>query len=308
MNKNIIICGSAERVYAATLACLLVDFPLTINLLADDGLSVDQLQELVNAADLQNHIVVQEVNTAAFKTADLLLITDLQTISSEISASDYATAILPDFRKLIASAMANGFAGKICLLQKYDELFTYFAWRFSGLPQSDIVGFGTFPATLLLERLLQKQLRVGRHDVRAYVVGTTQQPIVAWSRAYIGVAPVLTLVANETTDFDADKMMQLEQRVQKESSVEQFALQAICLQTVLQALLFEAGLLSTFTTLHPYHDDQFVAYSAPVYLSGSGTRQVTELSLTKEEQAELAATLAVTRDVLTQIEQGGLGV
>lgn len=308
MKKNIVICGNADRVYAVTLACLLVDFPLTINLLSDDGLSSERLQELVNAADLQNNIDVQLATPAIFKTADLLLITDLQAVPADISALDYATAILPEFRKLIASAMANGFTGKICLLQKYDELFTYFAWRFSGLPQSDIVGFGTFPATLLLERLLQKQLRVGRHDVRAYVVGTAQQPIVVWSRAYVGVAPVLTLVASETTDFDADKMMQLEQRVQQESGVEQFALQAICLQTVLRALLFEAGLLSTFTTLHPYTDDQLVAYSAPIYLSGSGTRQVTELSLTKEEQAELAASLAVTRDMITQIEQGGLGV
>ncbi|MFD1319377.1 Rossmann-fold NAD(P)-binding domain-containing protein [Loigolactobacillus zhaoyuanensis] len=306
--KNIVICGSAERVYAATLACLLADFPMTINLLVDDELNDGRFQELVNAADLQANITVQSATEAVFKTADLLLITDLQTVSAQISALDYATAILPAFRKLIASAMANGFAGKICLLQKYDELFTYFAWRFSGLPQNDIVGFGTFPATLLLQRLLQKQLRVGQQDIRAYVVGTQQQPIIAWSRAYVGVTPVLTLVANDTTDFDADKMMQLEQRVQKESGVEQFALQAICLKPVLQALLFEAGLLSTFTTLHDYSNDQLVAYSAPIYLSGSGVRQITELSLTKEEQAELAAALAVTRDLITQIEQGGLGV
>ncbi|MFD0897951.1 Rossmann-fold NAD(P)-binding domain-containing protein [Loigolactobacillus binensis] len=308
MKKNIIICGSEQRVYAATLACLLVDLPLNIHLLVNDELNAGRLQELVNAADLQHNITVQQATTAIFKKADLLLITDLKSLPAAVSALDYATAVLPDFRKLIANAMANGFTGKICLLQKYDELFTYFAWRFSGLPQSDVVGFGTFPASLLLERLLQKQLRVGQHDVRAYVVGTQHQPIIAWSRTYVGAAPVLTLVANDTTDFDADKMMTLEARVQQESGVEQFALQAICLQTVLQALLFEAGLLSTFTTLHSYADEQLVAYSAPIYLSGSGTRQVTELSLTKEEQAQLAANIAVSRDLITQIEQGGIGV
>lgn len=304
MKKNVMICGSAECVYAAALACLLTDFQLTISLYCTDKLSPARFQELTSAADLQANVAVKQAEAADFKAADLLLITDLKAFSDDKKITPDLQANLALFQRLIATAMGNGFAGKICSLQKYDALFVYFAWRFSGLPQNDILGFGTFPVTLLLERLLQKQLHVGKHDVRAYVIGTQNQPTIAWSRAYVGVAPILKLMASAETAFDADAMTQLEKRVQTESQVTQFALQAVCLQTVLRALLFTGGLLAPFTTLHAEKADQVLAYSMPVYLDNTGVRQVAPLVLSKEEQSALETIITATRELITKIEQG----
>lgn len=306
MKKDVIICGSAECVYAAALACLLTNFQLSISLYCTDELAAGRFQELASAADLQANVSMKRAEAADFKAADLLLITDLKAFSSDTKVESDIQANLTLFQHLIATAMGNGFAGKICSLQKYDALFVYFAWRFSGLPQNDILGFGTFPLTLLLERLLQKQLHVGAHDVRAYVIGTQNRPTIAWSRAYVGVAPILKLMASEEIAFDADKMTQLEKRVQTESQVTQFALQAVCLQTVLRALLFSGGLLAPFTALHTKEANQTLAYSMPVYLDHTGVRQVAPLVLSKTEQSEIEEIITATRGAIAKIEQGDL--
>lgn len=64
----------------------------------------------------------------------------------------------------------------------HDELFTYFAQRFSGLNKRQVVGLGTFGATWQFEQFLAERLAVPAAQVTAYVVGTSQTPVLVWSQ------------------------------------------------------------------------------------------------------------------------------
>ncbi|PIO83647.1 lactate dehydrogenase [Loigolactobacillus backii] len=307
MKKRIVVCGGMNSVYETVFSCLLANFPIEIALIKDDLFDQATFDQLASAADLQTHVDLISGDASLLKTADLLILTDIMPQQEKQSKADYVAAALPHFRALIGTAMSQGFAGKLCLLQTYDDIFTYLAWKFSGLPKANIFGLGTFTDTLILERLLQKRLRVGRHDVRDYVVGNSDHKIIAWSRAYLGASPLLSLVASDTTDFDADQMQQLEQQLTLIANSKQMATRTLSLQLIIRALFFEDGLISTFTALHHFDDKQQVAYSTPIYLSDAGVRMLTSVSLAEDEASELTAVKQATRDFLTKIETGQIG-
>lgn len=89
------------------------------------------------------HNTFVKVTPKVLKAADVLILTDTGTPADEGFVATNITAI----RKVLNSAMAAGFKGRIIVAMTHDELFTYFAQRFSGLNKRQVVGLGTFGAT-----------------------------------------------------------------------------------------------------------------------------------------------------------------
>ncbi|KIW82722.1 L-lactate dehydrogenase [Fonsecaea pedrosoi CBS 271.37] len=79
----------------------------------------------------------------------------------------------------------------ILLVANPVDILTYFCQKFSGLPQGQIIGSGTFLDTARLRGILAAKLGVDAGSVDAYVLGEHgESQMVAWSCVTIGAVPL----------------------------------------------------------------------------------------------------------------------
>lgn len=305
MKKKVVIYGDSTQVQLVATTLINADLELDIHFIEDHYFNEANFKQLMALSVLAPNITLTRSPMAYFKEADLLLLVDLVPATSDTLMKEFVTANLPEFREIISHAMSQGFAGQICSLQTYDEVWTYLAWKFSGLPQQQIFGLGTFTATLVLQRLLQAKFHVGDHDVRTYVLGTFAQPAIIWSRTMIGGFPLLRLIADAHNDLDATLLTELTQRLQALLAQDARTLAVSSLPKLLQGLTHEIGFISALTVLTEANDQQ-LSYSLPVYLNQTGTREFMTASLTEAEQEAVTTSYQPGRALLTQIETGKL--
>lgn len=205
------------------------------------------------------HNTFVKVTPKVLKAADVLILTDTGTPADEGFVATNITAI----RKVLNSAMAAGFKGRIIVAMTHDELFTYFAQRFSGLNKRQVVGLGTFGATWQFEQFLAERLAVPAAQVTAYVVGTSQTPVLVWSRAYVGATPVLRLLDDQTIFSEAVKA------VQTFLASTLTVMLGKLVEPILAAFAGD-GVIGTFTHLRDADDGTGQISSSPVLLDERG--------------------------------------
>ncbi len=70
------------------------------------------------------------------------------------------------------------------------DVMSYYAWKWSGLPQERVVGSGTLLDMARLQTLLAQKLGVAPHSIHAPVLGEHgEQAVPLWSRVTVGGAP-----------------------------------------------------------------------------------------------------------------------
>lgn len=234
-----------------------------------------------------------KVTPKVLKAADILILTD----TGSPDADDFIETNIAAIRKVLNSAMAAGFTGRIIVAMTRDELFTYFAQRFSGVNKSQVVGLGTFGATWRFEQFLAARLAVPAKHVTAYVVGTRQAPVLIWSRAYVGATPVLRLLNDQTIFTDGLDAVR---------SFLRSPLTVLLGRLVIPIIAAYSGdsLIGTLTHLMDVEDDTGQVYSSPVLLNDSGVVTLATVAGSDDEEAALSQTKQTVQDEIKAIEQG----
>ncbi|ARY91408.1 MULTISPECIES: lactate dehydrogenase [Lacticaseibacillus] len=240
------------------------------------------------------HNTFIKVTPKVLKTADVLILTDTETPDDE----NFVATNIASIRKVLNSAMAAGFTGRVVVAMTHDERFTYFAQRFSGLNKRQVVGLGTFGATWRFEQFLADRLAVPATQVTAYVVGTSQSPVLIWSRAYVGATPILRLLNDDQAVF-----------TEAASAVHAFLASAL---TVLVGRLVEpilaafAGekLIGTFAHLRDSDDETGQVDSSPILLDERGVVTLATVAGSDDEEAALSTAIQAVQAEIEAIEQG----
>ena len=239
------------------------------------------------------HNTFVKVTPKVLKAADVLILTDTGTPADEGFVATNITAI----RKVLNSAMAAGFKGRIIVAMTHDELFTYFAQRFSGLNKRQVVGLGTFGATWQFEQFLAERLAVPAAQVTAYVVGTSQTPVLVWSRAYVGATPVLRLLDDQTIFSEAVKA------VQTFLASTLTVMLGKLVEPILAAFAGD-GVIGTFTHLRDADDGTGQISSSPVLLDERGVVTLAMVAGSDDEEAALSQAIQAAQTQIEAIEQG----
>ncbi|RXS54392.1 lactate dehydrogenase [Lacticaseibacillus rhamnosus] len=239
------------------------------------------------------HNTFVKVTPKVLKAADVLILTDTGTPADEGFVTTNITAI----RKVLNSATAAGFKGRIIVAMTHDELFTYFAQRFSGLNKRQVVGLGTFGATWQFEQFLAERLAVPAAQVTAYVVGTSQTPVLVWSRAYVGATPVLRLLDDQTIFSEAVKA------VQTFLASTLTVMLGKLVEPILAAFAGD-GVIGTFTHLRDADDGTGQISSSPVLLDERGVVTLAMVAGSDDEEAALSQAIQAAQTQIEAIEQG----
>lgn len=294
MKPTLIVQGNFDQASRFIRQLLIADLPLECVVMPNVMDDTPRYQALVVASALCPQLTLRVGTATDYGQADWLVVLD--------RASDETAPALEvaELRVFMNRIVENGFKGQLVFCGAHDELLTYFAWKFSGLKPSQIWGLGTYPLTRLLTYRLAERLGVGVASIQAAVVGTAANPIVAWSRTYVGPAPILMYLANEDAKFSADDLGKMGSWLQREASEDQRMLRSMALIRLLRAALTQQPLIASVTNVHA--EAPIYAAATPVLVSASGVKHLTNLVLSEDEQQEYAAQIAALRQNIDEIE------
>ncbi|MCH5465419.1 lactate dehydrogenase [Levilactobacillus tujiorum] len=294
MRPTLLIQGNFEQASRLLHQLLITDLPLDCVVMPNTMDDAPRYQPLVVASALCPRLTIRVGTATDYGKATWLVVLDRHVADTPI------TTMVAELRLLVKRIVENGFNGQLIFAGEQDELLTYFAWKFSGLSASQIWGLGTYPLTRLLTYRLAERLGVGATMIQATVVGSASAPIVAWSRTYIGPAPLLMYLANADADFDADDLGKMGTWLQREATEQQATLRYLAIIRLIQATLSQQPLIAPVTNIH--EDTPAFAAASPVLVGEKGIQHLTNLVLSDEEQQAYAEQIAAIRTQLTTIE------
>ncbi|WP_125579714.1 Rossmann-fold NAD(P)-binding domain-containing protein [Levilactobacillus cerevisiae] len=280
MKPTLIIQGNFDQASQLIRQLLVADLPLECVVMSNVTDDAPRYQALMVASALAPQMTLRVGTAVDYGKADWLIVLD------RAAQETTPAAEVAELRLFMNRIVENGFKGQLVFCGDHDELLTYFAWKFSGLNRSQIWGLGTFPLARLLTFRLAERLGVGVTAVQAAVVGTAAKPIVAWSRTYVGPAPILMYLANEDAKFNAEDLGKMASWLEREAGEDQQMLRSMALIRLLEADLTNQPLIASVTNIH----DEEPAYAAatPVLVNASGVKRLTNLALSEDEQQEFA--------------------
>lgn len=102
----------------------------------------------------------------------------------ESAHADLIALNTPILRKIASDIAANCPDAFVIVLSQPVDIMTYTVLRYSGLPRSRVVGVGTLPYTLRLQRLISKYIGADPKQINAMVLGeATEHATACWSNA-----------------------------------------------------------------------------------------------------------------------------
>ncbi|MFC6206143.1 Rossmann-fold NAD(P)-binding domain-containing protein [Levilactobacillus tongjiangensis] len=294
MKPILMIQGNYEEASQLIQQLLITDLPLDVVVMPNTTDDTPRYQPLVVASAICPHLSVRVGTAADYGQATWLVVLDRYEAETE------ATTSVAELRVLMNRIVENGFKGQLIFCGAQDELMTYFAWKFSGLQPNQIWGLGTYPLTRLLTYRLAERLGVGATAIQAAVVGTAVDPIVAWSRTYVGPAPILMYLANEDAGFSAEDLSKMATWLHREATEQQVTLRFMGLIRLLRGVLADQPLIVAVSNIQA--EEPVYAAATPVLVNASGVKHLTNLVLSEDEQQAYDEQIQGLRDQIQAIE------
>jgi len=299
MTKNVLICGNDPLVEAILQHNIIEDKSINFIWYQKEVEFSDAVQDVLTSEVLAKNLGLTATNTPDWSSIDLLLIGDLDVAeNANLEFQQKLRSEIHWTQVIMNQAMANNFAGKVCFLTEHCEEQVFSALHFSGLPVNAIFGLGTFPLSILAEKLISNILKIDARQVHVSVLGTSANALPAWSRGLVAGTPLLSLIAQENSLFSQDELTAIEEQLNRCSK-------RSLLPAILNGLdrVFEA-LFTPFAQSIPLtHQVELggekIAISEPVLLSTQGVSTLPTVNLSEDEKQRF---VGIKTDVLSEIQ------
>ncbi|SEK70449.1 hypothetical protein [Carnobacterium iners] len=202
-----------------------------------------------------------------------------------------------------------GFNGLILIATEPTDMFTYLAWKFSGIPKERIIGLGTYIDSTLFRQLLSKKLSVSFTNISAFIVGGSKREskITTLIRSNIGGMPILRLMVDKKNYFNQNDRINIDSFL---SEKDLFSLENKSYFTTVSALVEltqfifdDEKTLVTLMHLVDVDDLTNIPLSLPILLGKDGINKISELFFGFRKK-ELFKAAKETREYLDWIEKG----
>lgn len=299
MTKNVLICGNDPLVEAILQHNIIEDKSINFIWYQKEVEFSDAVEDVLTSGVLAKNLSLTATNTPDWSSIDLLLIGDLDVAENDnLEFQQKLRSEIHWTQVIMNQAMANNFAGKVCFLTEHCEEQVFSALHFSGLPVNAIFGLGTFPLSILAEKLISNILKIDARQVHVSVLGTSANALPAWSRGLVAGTPLLSLIAQENSLFSQDELTAIEEQLNRCSK-------RSLLPAILNGLdrVFEA-LFTPFAQSIPLtHQVELggekIAISEPVLLSTQGVSTLPTVNLSEDEKQRF---VGIKTDVLSEIQ------
>lgn len=190
---------------------------------------------------------------------------------------------------------ASGFKGVLIDVMNPCDCITYYLQQTTGLPQSHVLGTGTFLDTARMQKVVSDQFDVDPKNVTGYVYGEHgESQFSAWSTVRVNGLPIKELAADK--DIDLNELEDAARRggwaVHSGKGYTSYAI-ATCAVKLSQAVLADANLACPCSAF----SEKYQTYvGQPAIIGKDRVVSVTELPLTIAEEAKFKRSAGLIRE------------
>jgi len=188
------------------------------------------------------------------------------------------------------------------------DILTYAAYKFTGLPRTQVFGTGTALDTARFKYLISQKLDVDVTNVHAYIIGEHgDSEVPVWSRANIAGRRFDELCAEcSIADIQAEKNEILENvrhagaHIIEMKGATYYGI-AMAVKRILGAVLFnERSILTVSSVMNGQYGVNDVAVSLPSIVGADGIERIFDIGLDEEEEKLFRESAEKLKEVLNQ--------
>lgn len=205
---------------------------------------------------------------------------------------------------IVTQVMATGFDGHFIVVSNPVDVMTYYAWKVSGLPSSQVMGSGTVLDTSRLRYIIGERIHVDPRSVDAFIIGEHgESSIAAWSSATIGGKDIYSIVRDNRNRIGENPYVEMEQ-LTREAGWEifnrkgntSFGIAASVVGIIKTILYDENRILPISTLLKGQYGEQDIYISVPTVINREGAKEIVELNLSRDEMLAFKNSCSIIRE------------
>lgn len=213
-------------------------------------------------------------------------------------------------KSIVDNVMANGFDGHMIIVSNPVDIMTYYAYKISGLPASQVIGSGTTLDTARLKYSIAKRINVDPRSVHGLVIGEHgDSEMIPWSTVRIGGKDIYSVVRDNKDRIGENPYDEIKQEVirggweifnRKGNTCYGIAASTV---GIIKTILFnENKILPVSTLLEGQYGEKDVYISVPTIIDHTGAKEIVEMNLTEEELKEFKASCARMRSFYKDLD------
>lgn len=301
MKTNLVVDGEQRRIESLIEFMILVDYPVNLtiaNLKMNDF--INQLQSNLLCEHFEVKLADDKMDYHDFDGYMYLYDFPKETVEEKSEVTSFLSPYLDHFRNSLNQVIKEGFSGKIIVNGFHDEVFAYFATKFSGKENNKVVSTGMLAKTLLLKHALRRYFDISLSDINVSVLGSESKNLISWSRAYIGQSPILAYLANPNNMFSTEIFAKAEEIINKSDTPCDEVIQAKAIGVILDAFYMGNSCLASVGHVSQI-DGKIAVTSEPIMLNQTGLVPTVELVLSDKEKQAFDDAKQYTNEIIDEI-------
>lgn len=268
--------------------------------------------------DLQHSIsfMNRNVKVAAGKysdceDADIVIIT----ASAPMSKSDNDRLLMLEksmtiIKSIVENVMNSGFNGIFLVVSNPVDIMTYYTWKISGLPSSQVIGSGTTLDSARLRYYIGKKIGVDQRSINAYVMGEHgDSEFVSWSTATVGGKSIESIVKDNADRIGENPYDELKLETQRSGweilsrkGNTSYGIGSATARIVKTILWDENHIYPVSVHLDGEYGVDDVYISVPAIINRTGIREIVELNLNEKEREQFNKSVAILKSNYSKLK------
>lgn len=204
------------------------------------------------------------------------------------------------FRSIVDPVVRSGFSGLFLVASNPVDVMTRVTQALSGFPPERVLGSGTTLDTARLRYLLGRYFTVDPRNVHAYVIGEHgESEFVPWSQALVSTKPALEICEESGCTYCMEQMESIRhdvrtaaQEIIEAKGATYYGIGMALLRITRAIFGDEHSVLTVSAQLNGEYGQEGVFVGVPCVVGRDGVQRVLTLSLTSDEQAQMAHSCA----------------
>lgn len=194
-------------------------------------------------------------------------------------------------KSIVTPIMKSKFNGHFIIISNPVDIISYYVYKLSGLPKSNVIGSGTSIDSARLKNFIGDLLNVDPRSVQAYSMGEHgDSQMVPWSHVYIGGKPFNKVIydnKDRVGEVDLDKLVLDTARagweVYNRKGTTYYAIASATVGIIKAIINDENKIIPISTLLEGEYGEYDVFTGVPAVLNSEGVKEVVQIDMTEEE-------------------------
>lgn len=212
---------------------------------------------------------------------------------------------------IVTPIMRSGFKGHFIIISNPVDIISYYVYKLSGLPKSNVIGTGTSIDSARLKNFIGDLFNVDPRSVQAYSMGEHgDSQMVPWSHVYIGGKPFSKVILDNKDRFgevDLDKLVLDTARagweVYNRKGTTYYAIASATVGIIKAIINDENKIIPVSTLLEGEYGEYDVFTGVPAVLNSEGVKEVVEIDMSKEELNKFKLSNKIIREYISNLNK-----